>query len=49
MDDVIRWIEEDVDDDQVEAIMRALLVKSSRQSSKSVEPKLPIPAAYALL
>jgi len=26
MDDVIRWIEGDVDDDQVEAIMRALLV-----------------------
>ncbi len=50
MDDVIRWIEGDVDDDRVEAIARGLcLVNLPRQSSKSVEPKLPIPAAYALL
>jgi len=42
MDDVIRWIEGDVDDDQVEARSpRALLVNLTRQSSKSVEPSYP--------
>jgi CRISPR-associated protein Csx17 len=50
LDDVVCWINESVNDERVEAIARGLsLVDLSRSFELPQSPKLPIPAAYALV
>ncbi|MBD1911252.1 type I-U CRISPR-associated protein Csx17 [Leptolyngbya sp. FACHB-8] len=49
LDDIVRWINRDVNDERVEAIARGLsLVDLSKSFRLSEPPELPIPAAYAL-
>jgi len=47
MDDVIRWIEGDVDDDQVEAIARGLCLVTFLDNLPSLLSQVTHPAAYA--
>lgn len=49
LDDVVRWINGDVNDERVEAIARGLSLVDLSQSFQLPKPsELPVPAAYAL-
>lgn len=50
LDDIVRWIQGDIDDARIEEIARGLsLVKLSKERPQSSIPTLPIPTAYALV